>query len=58
VLGKLGVGRDGPYRWLPESLKQFPHQTEVCELFRQAGFAQVRCFELTGGIVAVHVGVK
>jgi len=58
LLGKLGVGREGPYRWLPESLKLYPHQTEVRELFEQAGLRDARFFELTGGITAVHVGTK
>ena len=58
LLGKLSVGRDGPYRWLPESLKTFPHQAEVCELFRKAGLRNAHYFELTGGITAVHVGEK
>ncbi len=58
LLGKLGVGREGPYRWLPESLKLYPHQTEVRELFEKAGLRDARFFELTGGITAVHVGTK
>jgi len=58
LLGKLGVGREGPYRWLPESLKAYPHQTEIRDLFDQAGLKDAHFFELTGGIVAVHVGTK
>ncbi|MBP2645074.1 MAG: Ubiquinone/menaquinone biosynthesis methyltransferase ubiE [Firmicutes bacterium] len=57
-LGRLGVGQDTPYRWLPESLKLFPHQEKLCELFREAGLNDPRYYELTGGIVAVHVGTK
>lgn len=57
-LGRLGLGLDGPYRWLPESLRQFPHQMELCEVFSRAGLREVCCYELTGGIAAVHVGVK
>ncbi len=58
LLGKLGVGIEGPYRWLPESLKCFPHQSAICEYFTEVGLKQARYHELTGGIVAVHVGVK
>lgn len=57
-LGKFGAGVDGPYRWLPESLRLFPHQAEVCEIFKRAGLREACYYELTGGIVAVHVGRK
>lgn len=58
LIGKLGVGVDGPYHWLPESLRRFPHQARLCELFREAGLKDAAYYELTGGIVAVHVGTK
>lgn len=58
LLGKLGVGIDGPYRWLPESLRRFPHQSVICDYFTEVGLRQARYYELTGGIVAVHVGIK
>jgi demethylmenaquinone methyltransferase/2-methoxy-6-polyprenyl-1,4-benzoquinol methylase len=58
LLGRLGIGQDGPYRWLPESLRLFPHQAEVSKLFAAAGLTDVICHELTGGVVAVHVGRK
>ncbi|EAX48363.1 ubiquinone/menaquinone biosynthesis methyltransferases [Thermosinus carboxydivorans Nor1] len=58
LLGKLGVGIDGPYRWLPESLRLFPHQREICALFARIGLKEACYYELTGGIVAVHVGIK
>ncbi|MBP2650934.1 MAG: UbiE [Firmicutes bacterium] len=57
-LGRMGVGQDTPYRWLPESLKIFPHQSEICTMFSDAGLKETIYYELTGGIVAVHVGVK
>lgn len=58
LIGKLGAGVDGPYRWLPESLRRFPHQSVVLDLFRAVGLKNAACHELTGGIVAVHVGSK
>lgn len=58
LLGCLGVGRKDPYSYLPRSLKDFPHQEEIRLLFTRIGLEQARCFELTGGIVAVHVGIK
>lgn len=58
LLGKLGVGVDGPYRWLPESLRLFPHQQVIREYFTETGLRDAAYDELTGGIVAVHVGIK
>ncbi len=58
LLGKMGVGVDGPYRWLPESLRRFPHQAVICDYFTAVGLKEARYHELTGGIVAVHVGIK
>lgn len=58
LLGKLGIGVDGPYQWLPESLREYPHQRVICEYFAQAGLKDTTYHELTGGIVAVHVGTK
>ncbi len=53
-LGVLGV-RNTAYEWLPESLRRYPHQSEITELFTSLGYKNVVCYELTGGIVAVHV---
>ncbi|MGB9662527.1 MAG: bifunctional demethylmenaquinone methyltransferase/2-methoxy-6-polyprenyl-1,4-benzoquinol methylase UbiE [Moorellaceae bacterium] len=57
-LGCLGVGRKDPYSYLPRSLRDFPHQEEIRRLFVKIGLEQAECVELTGGIVAVHVGIK
>ncbi|MHB1127619.1 MAG: demethylmenaquinone methyltransferase [Bacillota bacterium] len=58
LMGRLGVGREGPYSYLPNSLKVFPHQKEVCKIFAAVGLQDAHYRELTGGIVAVHVGTK
>nr|WP_049771693.1 MULTISPECIES: demethylmenaquinone methyltransferase [Thermincola] len=57
-LGKLGVGVDGPYNYLHKSWTVFPHQKEVRDIFEEIGLSGAEYFELTGGVVAVHVGVK
>ncbi|MFZ5943025.1 MAG: demethylmenaquinone methyltransferase [Bacillota bacterium] len=46
------------YTWLPESLKTFPDQEKLKEIFIGAGLEQVEYFGLSGGIVTVHVGTK
>ncbi|GBG55480.1 demethylmenaquinone methyltransferase [Sporomusaceae bacterium FL31] len=58
LLGKIKVGRDGFYNWLPESLKEYPDQHEVSNLFKQLRFQNVSCKELTGGIATIHSGIK
>ncbi|AEF94442.1 Ubiquinone/menaquinone biosynthesis methyltransferase ubiE [Desulfotomaculum nigrificans CO-1-SRB] len=58
ILGKLGIGKDGPYQWLPNSLKMFPHQSVIKDMFTEVGLTDATYYELTGGIVAVHVGTK
>ena len=45
------------YAWLPESLRRYPHQTEILKIWQDIGFEQAVYTELTGGIVAVHEGV-
>ncbi|MBE3587252.1 MAG: demethylmenaquinone methyltransferase [Thermoanaerobacteraceae bacterium] len=56
LLGRLGIGFDGPYSYLPNSLKDFPHQREIRDLFAAVGLDGAHYYELTGGIVTVHVG--
>ena len=58
LLGRMGVGVSGPYSWLPNSLKVFPHQSEIRNIFEETGLLNARYHELTGGIVAVHIGQK
>ena len=57
LIGRL-TGRSSPYRWLSDSLKIFPHQSEILSLFKHVGMPETKCYEMTGSIVAVHVGIK
>lgn len=56
ILGKMSRDNSS-YAWLPESLKAYPHQKDVLAIFEKVGFESTTYYELTGGIVAVHVGV-
>jgi demethylmenaquinone methyltransferase/2-methoxy-6-polyprenyl-1,4-benzoquinol methylase len=58
LLGKWLVKRYDQYRWLPESLAQFPDLQELAERFRAAGLRNVRAYPLTGGVAALHIGTK
>jgi demethylmenaquinone methyltransferase/2-methoxy-6-polyprenyl-1,4-benzoquinol methylase len=58
LLGKLIVKRYEQYKWLPESLIHFPDYKQLAEIFRKAGLTEVEAYPLTGGIAALHIGVK
>ena len=45
------------YRYLPESIRTFPDQERLAAMLRDAGFSQVTCHNMSGGIVAIHVAV-
>ncbi|MBX3655262.1 MAG: bifunctional demethylmenaquinone methyltransferase/2-methoxy-6-polyprenyl-1,4-benzoquinol methylase UbiE [Ramlibacter sp.] len=57
-LGKLVAGDDASYRYLAESIRMHPGQAELKAMMKQAGFGHVDCHNLTGGVVALHVGIK
>lgn len=61
VLPRIGgwvSGDPGAYTYLPESIRSFPDQPRLAEELEAAGFASVAWTNLTGGIVALHTGVK
>lgn len=58
LLGNLCFSKKQPYYNLPASLKTLPHQSVIQELFCKTGLQQVKYYSLTGGIAAVHVGIK
>ena len=58
VLGKLVANDEDSYRYLAESIRKHPPQEELADMMREAGFSQVNYRNLTGGIVAIHSGVK
>jgi demethylmenaquinone methyltransferase/2-methoxy-6-polyprenyl-1,4-benzoquinol methylase len=57
-LGKLVAGDDASYRYLAESIRMHPGQAELKALMHGCGFGHVDCHNLTGGMVALHVGIK
>ncbi|MBE3576140.1 MAG: class I SAM-dependent methyltransferase [Limnochordales bacterium] len=56
--GKTRPAQVSPYVWLPESLSEIPPQQELAEIMRSVGFSAVRYRNLTGGIAALHIGIK
>ncbi|MFQ5659821.1 MAG: bifunctional demethylmenaquinone methyltransferase/2-methoxy-6-polyprenyl-1,4-benzoquinol methylase UbiE [Gammaproteobacteria bacterium] len=58
LLGKL-VARDrASYQYLVESIRMHPDQEELKEMMVSSGFSLVSCYNLSGGIVAIHKGYK
>ena len=57
-LGKMVAGDDASYRYLAESIRMHPGQEELKSLMQQSGFGHVDYHNMTGGVVALHVGIK
>ncbi|MFZ5876456.1 MAG: bifunctional demethylmenaquinone methyltransferase/2-methoxy-6-polyprenyl-1,4-benzoquinol methylase UbiE [Nitrospirota bacterium] len=62
LLPKVGTwiagDRTGVYQYLPDSIRHFPAQEPFAAMWHQAGFREVSYRNRSGGIVAIHVGVK
>jgi demethylmenaquinone methyltransferase/2-methoxy-6-polyprenyl-1,4-benzoquinol methylase len=58
ALGRLIVKDEESYRYLAESIRMFPTQAELKLMMETAGFDKVEYFNLTAGLVALHVGIK
>jgi demethylmenaquinone methyltransferase/2-methoxy-6-polyprenyl-1,4-benzoquinol methylase len=57
-LGKWVAGDDASYQYLAESIRMHPGQDELKAMMKQGGFGHVDYHNLTGGLVALHVGIK
>lgn len=57
-MGKLIAKKYEQYKWLPESLIHFPDHQQLADIFRSIGLKEVQAYPLTGGIAALHIGVK
>ena len=58
ALGRLVAGDAGSYRYLVESIRVHPNQEALAAMMREAGFEDVRWHNLSGGIVALHIGFR
>jgi demethylmenaquinone methyltransferase/2-methoxy-6-polyprenyl-1,4-benzoquinol methylase len=58
VIGKLVAGDSDSYQYLAESIRMHPDQETLKEMMELAGFARCEYFNMTGGVVALHRGVK
>ena len=57
-LGKLVAGDAGSYRYLAESIRKHPDQATLKAMMEQAGFVSVQWYNLSAGVVALHVGMR
>ncbi|MCW2315813.1 2-octaprenyl-6-methoxy-1,4-benzoquinone methylase /demethylmenaquinone methyltransferase [Rhodoblastus acidophilus] len=57
-IGRMVTGDGEPYRYLVESIRQFPAAEDFAAMIENAGFQRVSFTRLTGGIVAIHSGWK
>ena len=48
--------KTGVYQYLPDSIRHFPDQESFKHLMHAAGFQRVQYTNLSGGIVAIHIG--
>lgn len=58
LMGRVVAGDADSYRYLAESIRVHPDQDTLCEMMQGAGFSNCEYFNLSGGIVAVHKGIK
>ena len=61
ILPRVGgavSGSRGAYEYLPDSVSRFPDQKGLTEMMRETGFDRVEYRNLTGGIAAIHSGIK
>ena len=61
ILPKLGewvVNDVDSYRYLAESIRMHPNQERLKDMMQMAGYANCEYFNLSGGIVALHIGHK
>lgn len=58
LVGRIVSGHPWAYTYLPESVKEFPDPPALARMMKEAGFVEARYELLTGGIAALHVGVR
>lgn len=58
VVGRIVSGHPWAYKYLPESVKEFPGPEGLAAKLAAAGFTRVRWKTLTFGIAAIHMGVR
>lgn len=61
VLPKMGevlANDSASYRYLAESIRRHPNQSTLLAMMQESGFERCEFFNLSGGIVALHMGFR
>ena len=58
ALGKLVAGDADSYRYLAESIRMHPDQETLRDMLTEAGLEDCTYHNLSGGIVALHIGYR
>ena len=58
LMGKLIANDAESYRYLAESIRMHPDQDTLKGMMEEAGFERTTYHNMTGGIVALHIGYK
>jgi len=57
-IGGLVSGSQAAYTYLPNSVAKFPDQKTLAAMMERSGFSDITFQNLTGGVAALHSGVK
>jgi demethylmenaquinone methyltransferase/2-methoxy-6-polyprenyl-1,4-benzoquinol methylase len=58
LIGKVVAQDESSYRYLAESIRMHPDQETLLGMMQEAGFERCRYHNMTGGVVALHIGYK
>jgi demethylmenaquinone methyltransferase/2-methoxy-6-polyprenyl-1,4-benzoquinol methylase len=57
-LGKIFANDSDSYKYLAESIRMHPDQSTLLQMLNSAGFENTDFHNMTGGVVALHRGIK
>lgn len=57
-MGKILANDKDSYQYLVESIRKFPNQETFKKMIEDAGFSAASYTNLSGGICAIHTGIK
>jgi demethylmenaquinone methyltransferase/2-methoxy-6-polyprenyl-1,4-benzoquinol methylase len=58
LMGQLIAGDSNSYQYLAESIRMHPDQETLKGMMEEAGLVNSKYHNMTGGVVALHVGIK
>ncbi|WP_042145676.1 demethylmenaquinone methyltransferase [Paucisalibacillus sp. EB02] len=58
LFGRIFAKSYEEYSWLNESTRDFPDKLTLKQMFTDAGFSRVNVKSYTGGVAAMHMGIK